>query len=288
MTFTTYEESRQKGTPVELYLFEWGTQPDSYFAYTNHVESITLDDGKEYLPIAIKRDTGLQTSGTLDKAQMKLRMQYDVSIRSLFTIWPPSSVVNATIRQGHFDDPDSDYKVVFAGKVMSFEREDSESIMTLNPLTMDMRTPNLRRYYQYACPYLLYGPQCLADREARTLSLVTTAVNTSTHTISFNSGWNSPYATGKFRRGEVRWTDSYGETQVRSIMAVGVVDLILGGPVIDLIVGQTVEVSLGCNHLTDAVSSNGDCISLHENGPNFGGQPWIPKKNPTGIRNGFY
>lgn len=288
MSFEPLETSRAKGTPTETYLFRWGEQPGSYFAYTSHGEPITLDDGITYTPVVIKRDTGLQTSGTLDKAQLKLRMQRDISIRSLFVVWPPSSEVSLTLRQGHFDDPDSEFLVCFAGKVMSFEREDSEAIMTCNPISMDMKTPNLRRFYQYGCPLLLYGSDCRANRAARTNTVVVTTVNTGNSVLTLPAGWDSPYGYAKFRRGEARWLDSYGETQVRQIIQTTATTIKLGGVILDLANGDNIDLSAGCNHLTTAAHPDGDCVTLHENGPNYGGDPWIPLKNPVGFVNGFY
>lgn len=80
----------------------------------------------------------------------------------------------------------------------------------------------------------------------------------------------------------IEWAAS-GRTERRTILDVQTDNtLLLSGPVRNLSVGATVTISLGCNHKMD------DWASLHNNIVNFGGQPYIPLKNPVGIRNNFY
>lgn len=285
MTFPTKEESRYSGQPVDLYLFRYGTQPLSYFAYTNAKEEITLEDGITYVPATISRDR-VTSSGSLDKASLKIRAQRDISVRDLYIIYPPSHVTNLTIRQGHLNDPDEEFLVCWSGRVLSVEREDSECIIAGEPISTSMRQPGLRRYYQIGCTHYLYGPDCRADRDARTVVGIVTAVGDFSLTVS--PGWND-VAVGKYVQGEVRWLLANGETQIRTIMRVVGNVLTLNGPTLGVAVTDVIDIAAGCNHQTSSIAAGtGDCTVIHENGPNFGGCKWIPKSNPIGIKNTFY
>jgi hypothetical protein len=62
--------------------------------------------------------------------------------------------------------------------------------------------------------------------------------------------------------------------------------LTLAGLPTNLAVTDPVDIVLGCNRKPFA-SSGGDCQALHNNLPNFGGQPWIPLKGIVNT-NPFY
>ena len=55
----------------------------------------------------------------------------------------------------------------------------------------------------------------------------------------------------------------------------------------DLAVNDSVEVVVGCNHKAYA-EDDGDCQPLHDNILNYGGDRWIPLKNPIGTYNNYY
>lgn len=285
MTFAPKETSRYSGQPVDTFLFRYGVQPLSYFAYTNAKEDITLGDGITYVSAVISRDRVL-SSGSLDQSSLKIRAQRDLALRNLYTIYPPSRVTNLTIRQGHLNDPDSEYLVCWSGRVLSVEREDSELVISGEPISTSMRQPGLRRYYQIGCPHYLYGTDCRADRDARTVPGTVSAIGDFTLTVT--PGWNA-LAVAKYTQGEVRWILANGETQIRTILRVVGDVLTLNGPTLGVAVADVIQISAGCNHQTSSIAEGtGDCTVVHQNGPNFGGCKWIPKSNPIGIKNSFY
>jgi hypothetical protein len=76
--------------------------------------------------------------------------------------------------------------------------------------------------------------------------------------------------------------------ETRSILKLKGADkaqLLLDSAAKGLVAGMSVSVILGCNKLAGLTD---DCIVLHDNIHNFGGMPWIPTKNPIGIKNSFY
>lgn len=282
MAFETIETSRHQGSPVDLFLFRYGLQPTSYFAYTNALNAITYHDAQYdmdivYEPVSIMRDN-IKSSGTLDQSSMRITAAKDISIGELFRVYPPSNVVGVTIRQGHVGD--TEFLVAWAGRVLSYNREGDEAVLTGEPISTSMRRTGLRKHYQFGCPHKLYGAACKAVQASFTLPAVVASV--SGLTVTLTPGWTA-IAQSRYRQGEFRWvTADDGETQIRQILRVPADNTFaLSGSLLRLPVGAAVEVSLGCSHDLP------DC-ALFSNQPNYGGCKWIPVKNPIGFVNGFY
>lgn len=301
MTFTLFEKSRRKGRPVSLYLFVYGDAPGAYYAYTSAEQPITHasltdpDTGDPidvvYQPCPVMRGT-INASGNLDKSSLQLRFQRMIELVELFRVYPPSRVVTATIREGHINDPDAQYLVNFAGKVLSVGREGNEAVITCEPVTSSMRRSGPLRNYQRGCNLALYiqGPGlCNADKAA--VTTLTTVDVVGTTSIALAAGWNGVIPISKYAKGMVEWTTPEGNTEIREILSVAVdgVTVSLSGLIRGLAVDQDIKVSPGCNHQMD------DCENLHiesvVGGPNihnYGGCDWIPIKNPIGFNNQFY
>lgn len=284
MTFSILETSRHQGKPVTLYLFVYGgSLEDSppttqFFAYTDGEQAITYD-GVEYEPVPVMREE-VVASGSLDKSALAIRLSRDTELATLFQVYPPIQPVTLVIRQGHFGDVDAEFLVVWSGRVLSIGREGDECVISCEPISSSMRRPGLRRHYQIGCPHVLYGAQCLADEAAATVSGTVTAIDGLDITLA--GGWEGAFAQAKFLHGMVKWTNDDGGIEIRRILKVTGDVLLLGGFLRDLAVTDSVSVVLGCNHQMD------DCLDLHDNIHSFGGCPWIPTKNPTGLRNQYY
>lgn len=279
MTYAAFEESRDDGGPVQCFLFRYGTEAGEYYAYTAHTDDITIDHGGSfgeitYVPVPIQRD-GITSNGTLDKSSLKLGMDIGTDLSELFRVYPPSNVVTLTIYEGHIDDADSEFVVVWAGRVVTVSREGGELVLSGEPVSTQMHRPGLRRHYQYGCPHQLYGTQCGASKAAATVSAVVASVSGST--VKLTAGWEGSFTAAKFLRGMLEWTPSGSSTERRTIVRVSGDTLTLSGIPKGLAAADDVDVVLGCNH--KAFAPSGDCEALHDNVINFGGQPWIPIKN---------
>jgi hypothetical protein len=279
MSHETYEESRDDGGPTQLYLFRYGTEAGEYYAYTSHTQELPVDHGGSvgeitYTPVPVKRDA-ITSNGTLDKSALGLNLDVGTDLAELFRIYPPSSVVTLTIYEGHLDDPDEEFLVVWAGRIVSAGREGSELALSGEPISTQMRRPGLRRNYQYGCPHVLYGDQCGADKESATNAATVASVDGTT--VTLDAGWEGYFEPEKFVRGMLEWTPAGESIQRRTIIRIASNTLTLSGLPTGLSASDTVDVVLGCNH--KAFSPDGDCQALHDNLPNYGGDPWIPIKN---------
>lgn len=292
MSYGDFTASQAGGSPVQLYLFRYGTEDSEYYAYTD--ATLEEPDGSipmthpllgpiEFQPVPIDRDA-VNTNGTLDKSALRIRTDIGTEVAEIFRVYPPASVVTLVIWEGHLEDPDEEFVVVWAGRIVAAQREGSECIMTGEPISTSLRRPGLRRHYQYGCPHQLYGPQCRADKPSKTVPAIVDSIVGAT--VTLDAGWEGVFAPEKFLGGMLEWETDAGSTDRRTILRVSGDTLSLSGIPSDLAASDAVDVVVGCNH--QAFAPTGDCEAIHDNLPNFGGQPWIPSKNPIGQYNNYY
>lgn len=291
MTFRNREESRFKGAPVDLFYFKYGSTPNAFYAYTDAEQEITFD-GVTYGAATFKRGN-VTASGTLDKSTLVLNCPMNLAIVDLFRIYPPAQVVTIIIRQGHLDDPDNDFKVIFTGRVLNCSRDGGEAELSCEPVSTSMKRTGLRRQYQLSCPHDLYGTRCRASKQNATRQRQVVSLQQD-NKITLEDGWFGGIEPRKYVGGMVEWVTASGR-ESRTILRTNNAgkQLILAGPTRGLRAGDTIDVILGCNHayIFEKVEGNNrknapvdqaktDCIALHDNIHNFGGCPWIPTENP--------
>lgn len=288
MTFDNIEKSRTKGKPINLFYIRYGQQPNSFVAYTDAEQDI-IDGGVTYRSISITRGK-LVFTGTMDKSTLEVRASRNTKIADLFLRYPPSEVVNLTIKQGHLSDSDHQFLVGWTGRIISSKRTNTEVILSCEAVGTSMKRVGLRRHYQYSCPHVLYGPMCKASKSDATIG--TTIEAFTTNTITLPEGWNeeipsegAPIVTdvALFKGGIIEWTNSAGDVEIGAIIRITSGRVVkIAGYVRDVNIGDGVSMIRGCGR-TMAACRN------HNNIRNFGGCPWIPRNNPLGTsKNQFY
>lgn len=276
MTFGAVENTRYYGRPVNLFLVKYGDGADSYFGYTDAERDITIA-GKLYRSVAIQRGA-IVVKGNMDRTTLQVNMALNLEVAELFRQYPPSSVVRLTIYQGHMSDPDGEFLVVWAGRVVSAKREDVELVLSCEPTRTSLKRLGLRRHYQYSCPHVLFGPHCKANKAAATVSRP--IVSISGAILTFASGW-SPVTPTQFLGGMIEWENAMGDTEYRTIIRATATQVTISGTLRDIATGDTVRLVRGCSH------DMAGCAS-HNNILNFGGCPFIPKTNPVSTVNQFF
>ncbi|WP_027533808.1 phage BR0599 family protein [Bradyrhizobium sp. WSM3983] len=275
MAFDEYEDSRHDGEPINLYKFIFGDAPEDKLGYTD-AETVRVFDSLSYKPVAVSRDN-INSNGTLDKATLTLRMQGDIEMADLFRVYPPSYVIGLVIYQGHADDPSNEFLAIWSGRVLNCATADSQVTFTAEPTTTAMKRTVLRRNYQRGCGHALYGSQCKAPKVL--IDKTVTAIYTR-NTITVTP-WTENVQ--EFIGGTVEWTSTKGRREIVTIRAgdnSGNIQLF--GTPSELTVGDVIRFARGCDHTMGALGCN-----LHANINNFGGQPWIPFKNPVGFNSPF-
>ena len=282
--FNTVEISRELGAPVSLYFFKWGDHASSYYAYTDAEEPVSYA-GKTYNPIPIGREK-IKASGSLDKTTLKVETTLDSEIAQLYLTGGPSHQTTLTIYQGHVGS--TDFKAVFMGRLVGLEPRGPLVEISAEPASTSMRGPGLRRHFQYGCPFVLYHKTtCKADPDAVKKSATVSAYGKADITLA--AGWNELITLAKFRNGYITWTAAGGQTEIRTIIEATATAITLTRKLSNITVGTTLTIYPGCNHQVS------DCTDLHvelgtgnPNIVNFGGQPYIPVKNPIGLTGQYY
>lgn len=277
MSFAARETSRSLGAPIALFLFQYGDAPTDVYCYTSAEEAVGYN-GNQYAPIPID-DDAVVSSGSLDKAALEIRLSKDIEINGLFTIWPPSRSVTLRIYHGHAGE--AEFKALWSGRIISYKVEGDIATFTGEPISTALRRSGLRRHYQYGCPHVLYGDQCRADKGSATVSVQ--AAGARSPFAELPAGWSGSQDPSKYIGGLAQWVGTDQRHQIRSILRIeSMTEILLSGDCSTLAAGTSISLSLGCDHQYE-----GDCASLHNNVNNFGGDPWIPLKNPIGLVNNF-
>jgi hypothetical protein len=279
MAFEPIEESREYGAPITLYLFRYGSTVSAFYAYTDAEEAIT-HEGITYDPLPIDHGA-IVSQPSLDKTTLEIKAPVDCEVSELFRVYPPTEVVSVILRQGHAEDPNNEFLVAWTGRIIGCKRQVNEAMFSCEPVATSMRRPGLRRNYMHACPHVLYGSQCRANKATATISRP--VISREGAVIRLQDAWETPERTVKYVGGMVEWEGDSGIERRTILRVVNFNDLVLSGLVRGLSPGSSISISLGCDHQLDS-----DCANLHNNANNYGGQPWIPLKNPIGVRNNFY
>lgn len=289
MTFDNIERSRTKGDKISLYHFYPVNGEE--FLYTNAEREVSRSDFETpFLPIPIQRGA-VTSSGSLDKANLEIKLPRNLRLAEAFRAYPPNDVVNVVVREYHLSDPADEALVVWAGRVLGHSIEGNEARFMCEPITTSLRRAGLRRHYQLGCPHVLYGAQCAAAKLAATTpdievaSVVGSTINLTPGWLP--AGWAAAGKThDKFIGGLMTWdyeTAAGTVSTKRTVLRITSLNAItVAGPADGLAAGRMVRMVLGCNHQMT------DCQNIHNNIKNFGGHPFIPTQNPFGFKNNFY
>lgn len=280
MTFLNTESSRTLGSPITLALFNFGESGSRSIGYTSFETDLTVG-AQLYTAVPLRHDA-IVARGISGRREFTVNIPNSTEVSRLFRFGPPPSPVSVTIFRGHRLDPDQEFQVVWTGRVLSARPgADLNTTLTCEWAGASLRRVGAHRNYQYSCPYALYGPQCRADRTRATVE--TFAALVAENIVTPVQNWVDPARYPDFDNGIIAWDTEAGR-QNRTIIGVsGTGVLTLSDFADELRVGDAISVSFGCNRLA---GPEGDCIRLHDNIKNFGGQPHIPTENPV-LRDNF-
>lgn len=267
--FDFFTKSRFFGRPIELYKFTYGGSAANVHLFTD-AEYAVVKGSETYLPVPIERAT-TNNAGTLDRSSVEIRVARDNAIAEMFRVYPPNHVVTLTIYQGEAEDPDAEWKALWAGRVVACGWEGSEAKLACDPISTSLNRVGLRRNFQYMCPHVLYGPKCQVTK----VPVAATVNSASGKIVTVGTAIANP---SHYQGGMLEWTTPAGLYQSRTIVSAYVIDsttvFTLNGIATGLTGGAAVSCVKGCQHTLNF------CGTVHANYHNFGGDPWIPLKNP--------
>lgn len=253
------EQSIQDGQPVELYLFN--RENIDYWSYTSTDYNCVLDD-RTYTATLIRRgDVRLDVNSL--KTQIEIEVDLSNPFARLYIKEPLEGVVSLIIYRKHGND----YKVYWRGYVQGIKFK-SEKAQIIAGLKLNrLRRGGLQRKFQRNCGLALYSKWCtVVELDFQTAAIVDSVSGNVITATEFSYEADGYFIGGIFR------TDN-GSCLQKIIYHVGTT-IKIARVVSAVAVGDACKVSAGCDHL------KATCKDTFNNKLNFGGQPYLPDKNP--------
>lgn len=264
LTLQSIQQALSLSRPVELFLFEHGT--DKY-AYTSGSKQHLHTDGLVYMPLSLKRGKVQRTAEDY-KNQLTLDMPGDSPVPLLFRSHLPSSHVTLKVFQTQRDLPTQSINM-FAGEVTSVTWNNSIASLACNPVSRSLARQVLRCGYQSQCNHHLYDTRCGLQIQDWQEDTTVTAIkdNGFTVEVASKSEADDYYITGLL---------SKNGSDFRVITSCSGNSFKLMSPIDGLKVGDAIQVAKGCDHSAAA------CHSF-DNFDNFLGFLTIPADNPFQV-----
>lgn len=268
MSYSEHETSADEGSPVELYHFS--RVGLLHWRYTSADRDYT-QDSQIYLARAIRRSQ-IEQGPEPRRSGLTVTAGHDLPVIQPYKVAAPSDPILLTLRQVHHGDVDAEASIIWQGRIVSVRFAGEEADIALEPMGGDMKSTGLRRNFQKGCPHDLYGPGCGVDKEDfRTNGTVDTITG---EVVSVSEADALP--DGYFSGGMLLYEVAAGVFERRFITEHAGANLTLDAYPYDLLVSAAVILYAGCDHVIQT------CHDKFDNRLNYGGQPYIPVKNPFG------
>ena len=265
MTYATKDKSVSDGAPIEVYKF---SGPFGTYRYTSNNEAVTVD-GEEYLPRPITR-TSIEVGSIIDTLQtMDFVIPHDDPVAQIYAYLISPKELEVEVKRVHSGDNfATDFKVEWLGEGLTTSSSGKWTTISTGTLLQSRLGGNMSSvYYQGLCNHALYDDLCKADRDTFTSDATITKIQGQIITVD-----NDDVANGVLNAGEMTNTRT-GEKRTIIDNTNNVIRI--SYPFIDVVKGDTVELTQGCNHLR-----LGHCKTRFNNVVNYGGFDFVPLKNP--------
>lgn len=268
MSYDFYETSTDKGRPIALYEFRWGTV---FWRYTS------ADVGQEYggndfLPISI-RDEGMTQGGSAEN-DFTVIAQSDIPLVDMFGDSPPTRPVWLTVRRKHADDPIEEAPVYWVGRVANVMRQENAAEANIRGISISklLKSGGLRLTWGKNCPHCVYDSACKADSEDHKYTV--TVAEVTGQFLTFVE--ETVPAEGSFTGGCVEWDrGGSGVTELRGIEEmISSTRVKVLGRLPGLEIGDSIDLFPGCDQTASTCDAGFD--NLVHNGGFF----FMPEKSP--------
>ena len=276
MTYDSRESSAAGAAPIELFRFSMGS---TVWRYTSGDVAVGRDvgagDGAQNFVTEVLKRAELDYSQEDSGGSLEVRVPRTNPVAALFIPFAPPLPVGLTAYRFH--DGDAETVVIFIGKVASVAFEDTEAVLTCQPIQAMFSRTLPRLYFQKQCNWSLYSTQCGVSRAAfgestyggvRATITVLSGLQVTAPVLGIHGdGW---YDGG--------YLELDSGTKRLIVSQVGDVAT-LQNPLIGVAVGEPITVYPGCDK-TEAT-----CGAKFSNLSNHFGFARIPYRNPftTGI-----
>lgn len=283
MTFITQEESIEAGTPIELFRF---ANLEDIFTYTSS-KVPTVFNSETYAPTAIQR-TEDQIESLEEQRNVVVKMpSTDPFVARYFATLPAQQDSLTIYKQHSTDTPTPETVVIFQGKVANVAVTGNEAkVNALSDASLLERTIPMQTS-RNLCNHVLYDTRCKVVesqfRIAATVSSIsadglTIGVSTGAATVPFTGLALSAQLTADatFFTGGTLERGNLERRMVRSMIDdggnTGTIVVLL--PFAKIAVNDVFQLFAGCDHRFPT------CKDKFVNSENYGGFPYVPRKNP--------
>lgn len=267
MTTDARERSWSDGEPIFLFGFYRGTE---FWGYTS-ADRLQIHAGRTYTRLPITRGEHEQ-GGERRKLSCVVTLPASAPVAANWHPFVSSDPIVLQILLKHFGEADAN--VDWQGRVVApVFKTDGTLQLTCEPSSTNARRIGLRRCWGRGCQHALFSAGeglCNVQRSLHALPATIATVQGTTITASaFTSVPN-----GRLAGGFVQWARPTGVLEHRSILTHNANAVTLNFGAADLAPSLSLTAFPGCNGTWE------DCEDYYQNGDNFGGDLWLPRRSP--------
>lgn len=283
MTFISQEESVESGSPIELYRF---SNLEDTFTYTSADVPVVFNS-QTYEPNEISRTE--DRAETLDE-QRRLVVKLPASdpfVRRYIPTLPAQQDTLTVYKQHSTDGGSPETVVLFKGKVTNVAIEGVEALVNVLPESSVLQRTIPAQTCRNLCNHVLYDFRCKVAESQFRLDAEITAISSDGLTITVDGGSNVVPFTGltlsaqltsdvAFFNGGSLERGTLERRMIRESTDLGgnTADLVVLLPFTTISVGSSFQLLAGCDHQFPT------CRDKFDNEENYGGFPYVPRKNP--------
>jgi uncharacterized phage protein (TIGR02218 family) len=270
MSFAPIETSTEDANVIELYTFTFGGSIDRFTSYNRDITFA----GFAWQATQISRSS-LEASVEDAINELKITVPQDNVIAQQFISNVPGRVGNVQVERGHVDDPAEERVILFEGFIaqVGFDA-DLVATITCKPQTNVFKRAGPRFTFQGICNHVLYDARCKILRTGDPAGEFLLVGNvTAVSGNSIDVAGVAAAGAGFFDGGFVK-APAGGDDDARLVLSSSgdTLNLLLAFS-IDVL-ATDVDVFAGCTHDLDI------CLTKFDNVINYGGFPFVPRKNP--------
>lgn len=262
MTYIATDQSVHDGNPVHLIRFDYQS---TTYRYSTGVSD--FDDGDHtWTAHEISPIEDLTISDNVDRSPITLKTKLTNPVAQLFRTGAIEASVTCLIYEVH--ESDGEMVLIHSGRILGryakLEGKKREVELKSEPIITATKRPSIRERSGLLCGYVLYDPDL-----CRAVKTAIPGVVTSISGINLVISGASAAASGYLKNGYLETAEEKRMITAHSGDNITVTTVMQG-----LEIGDSVTMYIGCNHTTR------DCNRKFSNIENFGGEPFIPSKNP--------
>ena len=269
MTFDAQETSRESGSVLELYEFVLGLET---FRFTSFQRDVVWS-GLTYIATTISRS---KTGASIEDVagQVTITTTIDNPVAAKFIPNVPGSVGSVRILRAHINDLAEETVLNFEGFIANVTLDgELEAKILCNPNTKIFDRAAPRFTYMGLCNHILYDARCKVDISLFDFTGLVSAVSGNDITVNGASGLGAGFFVGGFARFPAGSTED-----ARMILGQSGDTMTLLLPFAETILGSDIDLFAGCDH------SLATCDTKFAAVLNYGGFPFVPRKNPFNTR----